>query len=151
MPFVILSVMPVEKESLTQQNHYSHPFCLIIYGHNGPFLFFGPGDMALVFVFSQIMCATVHKRTLVITSLNVTAHIRALQTRCLKWHYMTKRHIIWKGKNQDRLASVADPDPGSGAFLTPGSGIGNRFFPDPGSRIPDPTPIFSRAQWQFFG
>jgi hypothetical protein len=30
-----------------------------------------------------------------------------------------------------------DPDPpGSGAFLTPGSGIRNRFFPDPGSRIP---------------
>jgi hypothetical protein len=27
-------------------------------------------------------------------------------------------------------------DPGSGAFLTPGSGIG--FFPDPGSRISDP-------------
>jgi hypothetical protein len=36
--------------------------------------------------------------------------------------------------------SVADPDPGSGigAFLTPGSGIQNRFFPDPGSRISDP-------------
>jgi hypothetical protein len=30
--------------------------------------------------------------------------------------------------------SVADPDPGSGAFLTPGSGIG--FF-----QIPDPKPI----------
>jgi hypothetical protein len=29
-------------------------------------------------------------------------------------------------------------DPGSGAFLTPGSGIRNRFYPDPGSRIPDP-------------
>ncbi len=44
-------------------------------------------------------------------------------------------------------SSVADPDPGSGAFLTPGSGSGirNRFFPDPGSRIPDPKPIFSRA------
>jgi hypothetical protein len=28
--------------------------------------------------------------------------------------------------------SVADPDPRSGAFLTPGSGIG--FFPDPGSQ-----------------
>jgi hypothetical protein len=42
--------------------------------------------------------------------------------------------------------SVADPDPGSGAFLTPGSGIRNRFFPDPGSRIPDPKPIFLRAQ-----
>jgi hypothetical protein len=25
-------------------------------------------------------------------------------------------------------------DPGSGAFLTPGSGIWNRFFPDPGSQ-----------------
>ncbi len=36
--------------------------------------------------------------------------------------------------------SVADPDPGSGAFLTPGSGI-----PDLGSRIPDPKPIFLRA------
>jgi hypothetical protein len=34
------------------------------------------------------------------------------------------------------FSSVADPDPGSGAFLTPGSGIG--VFPDPGSRIPDP-------------
>ncbi len=29
---------------------------------------------------------------------------------------------------------VADPDPVSGAFLTPGSGIRNRFFPDPGSQ-----------------
>jgi hypothetical protein len=28
-------------------------------------------------------------------------------------------------------SSVADPDPGSGAFLTPGSGIRNGFFPDP--------------------
>jgi hypothetical protein len=38
------------------------------------------------------------------------------------------------------LAIVADPDPGSGAFLTPGpgSGIRNRFFPDLGSRIPNP-------------
>jgi hypothetical protein len=29
--------------------------------------------------------------------------------------------------------SVADP--GSGAFLTPGSGIRDRFFPDPGFQI----------------
>ncbi len=41
--------------------------------------------------------------------------------------------------------SVADPDPGSGAFLTPGSSIHYRFFPDPGSRIPDPKPTFLRA------
>jgi hypothetical protein len=31
-------------------------------------------------------------------------------------------------------ASVADPDPGSGAFLTPGSGIRKGFIPDPGSQ-----------------
>jgi hypothetical protein len=31
-------------------------------------------------------------------------------------------------------------DPGSGTFLTPGSGIRNRFFPDPGSQN-----IFLRA------
>ena len=36
-------------------------------------------------------------------------------------------------------------DRGSGAFLTPGPGIQNRFFPDPGSRIPDPNPYF----WEF--
>jgi hypothetical protein len=42
-------------------------------------------------------------------------------------------------------SSVADPDPGSGAFLTPGSGIRNRIFPVPGSRIPDPKPIYLRA------
>ncbi len=35
--------------------------------------------------------------------------------------------------NDTLESSVADPDPGSGTFLTPGSGIQNRFFPDPGS------------------
>jgi hypothetical protein len=47
-----------------------------------------------------------------------------------------------------KLASEQCADPGSGAFLTPGpgSGIRSRFFPDPGSRIPDPKPIFLRAQ-----
>ncbi len=33
-------------------------------------------------------------------------------------------------------------DPGSGTFLPPGSGIRNRFFPDPGCRIP---PLLLRA------
>ncbi len=50
--------------------------------------------------------------------------------------------------------SVADPDPGSGAFLTPGSGIRNRFFPDPGSRISDPgsqTHIFEGFSDNFLG
>ncbi len=35
---------------------------------------------------------------------------------------------------QGFIPSVADPDPGSVAFLTPGSGILDRFFPDPGSQ-----------------
>jgi hypothetical protein len=35
-------------------------------------------------------------------------------------------------------SSVADPDPGSGAFLTPGSGIGFFRISDLGSRIPNP-------------
>ncbi len=56
------------------------------------------------------------------------------------------------------LSSVADPDPGSGAFLTldpdPGSGIRNRFFsgsqiPDLGSRIP--TPYFLELSDKFLG
>jgi hypothetical protein len=47
--------------------------------------------------------------------------------------------------------SVADPNPGSSAFLTPGpgSGIRNRFFPDPGSRIP--TPYFLELSEHFLG
>jgi hypothetical protein len=34
----------------------------------------------------------------------------------------------------DPPGSVADPDPGSGAFLTPGSGIQKKISPDPGFR-----------------
>ncbi len=46
-------------------------------------------------------------------------------------------------------SSVADPDPGSGAFLTPGpgSGILNRFFS--GSRIP--TSYFLEVNDKFLG
>jgi hypothetical protein len=40
---------------------------------------------------------------------------------------------------------IRDRDPGSGAFLTPGSGIRNRFFPDPGSLISD-----ARSQTHIF-
>ena len=43
----------------------------------------------------------------------------------------------WTRKISEHESSVADP--GSRAFLTPGSGI------------PDPKPIFLRAWWQFFG
>ena len=45
--------------------------------------------------------------------------------------------------------SVADPDPGSGAFFTHGSGIRNVFFPDLGSRIP--RPYFEEFFDNFFG
>ncbi len=56
--------------------------------------------------------------------------------------YTRQTCLIVKGFAFD---SVAGPDPGSGAFLTPGSGIRNRFFPDLGSRILDPKPIYFRA------
>ncbi len=39
--------------------------------------------------------------------------------------------------------SVADRDPETGSFSTPGSGIRNRYFS--GSRIPDRKPLFLRA------
>jgi hypothetical protein len=38
--------------------------------------------------------------------------------------------------------SVADPDPGSGAFLTRGSGMGRSQHPDPGSGMNNPDHIF---------
>ncbi len=43
-------------------------------------------------------------------------------------------HLFSK-KKQSESISVADPDPGSSAFLTPGSGIRNGFVPAPGSRF----------------
>ena len=53
--------------------------------------------------------------------------------------FQTAQHLYEKREGSGSvplsLTSVADPDPGSGAFLTPGSGIRNRFFPDPGSQI----------------
>jgi hypothetical protein len=50
------------------------------------------------------------------------------------------------------VGNVADPDPGSGAFFTPGSGIGFFRILDPGSRIPDPKPmVFLRAWLKFLG
>jgi hypothetical protein len=36
--------------------------------------------------------------------------------------------------NLKTVLRIRIQDPGSGAFLTPGSGIRNRFFPDPGSQ-----------------
>ncbi len=40
--------------------------------------------------------------------------------------------VIFKAGVYPFFSSVADTDSGSFAFLTPGSGIRNRFFPDPG-------------------
>jgi hypothetical protein len=45
--------------------------------------------------------------------------------------------------------SVKDPDPGFGAFLTPGPGSGKGFFPHPGSRIP--TPYILELSDKFLG
>ncbi len=50
--------------------------------------------------------------------------------------------------NVDVASSVADPDPGSGAYLTPDPGSGVGFFRIPDS---DPKPIFWELEWQCFG
>ncbi len=52
------------------------------------------------------------------------------------------------------LVSVADPDPGSGAFLTPGSGIRDPGWvesqhPDPGSGMNNPDHIFQSLETIF--
>jgi hypothetical protein len=52
--------------------------------------------------------------------------------------------------------TVSVADPGSGAFLTSGSGIRNRFFQGPGSRIPVfgsriPNPYFLELSDNFSG
>jgi hypothetical protein len=52
-----------------------------------------------------------------------------------------QKKVSFLGKNLNRGTkmfryvdtSVADPDPGSGTFLPPGSGIGFFRIPDPGS------------------
>ncbi len=66
-----------------------------------------------------------------------------LNSPCVIPSYLTK-------SERGPPSSVADPDPGSGASLTSGSGIQNRFFPgsriDPGSQ----THIFESLV-TFFG
>jgi hypothetical protein len=48
-------------------------------------------------------------------------------------------------RNTEAFKQCCGSGSGIGAFLTPGSGIRNRFIQDPGSRIPDPKLIFLRA------
>jgi hypothetical protein len=59
--------------------------------------------------------------------------------------YLRIRRDSKSGKKQEQhsvarshIFSSADPDPVSGAYLSPVSGIRNRFFPDPGYRISKP-------------
>jgi hypothetical protein len=48
-------------------------------------------------------------------------------------------HNAFGGKLRVKNAlTISVPDPGSSAILPQGSGIRDDFFPDPGSRIPDP-------------
>jgi hypothetical protein len=76
-------------------------------------------------------------------------------------YYFVNSQTMDRCGKKKQSTSVADPDPGSGAFLTPGSGIRNRFFPDPGSesfnqqskkirKYPDPDPDTNNRS-QFYG
>ncbi len=68
------------------------------------------------------------------------------------WSNSRQRMLKFRSDTPIGYCTVADPDPGSSAFLTPGpgSGIQNKFFPDLGSRIP--TQIFeSLVTIEIFG
>ncbi len=46
---------------------------------------------------------------------------------------MLRSHVqVQSWRNTSSPISAADPDPGSGGFLTPGSGMGKNQDPDPG-------------------
>jgi len=49
-----------------------------------------------------------------------------------------KKLIVWRVKKVSR--NVADPDPGSGAFLNPGTGMGKKSRSGSGMNIPDHIP-----------
>jgi hypothetical protein len=64
------------------------------------------------------------------------------------------RHAVWL--NFHLVLRIWIRDPGSGAFLTPGSRVRNCFFsgsriPNPWSRIPDPNPHFWELTDNFLG
>jgi hypothetical protein len=62
--------------------------------------------------------------------------------------HFARRQIDYNMDRPVHRTSVADPDPGSGAFWTPGpgSGIRNGFIPDPGSQ----THIFLSLMTNFW-
>jgi hypothetical protein len=53
--------------------------------------------------------------------------------------------------NKKIRSSVADPDPGSGAFLTPGSGMGRKSAFGSGIRDEQPGSYFLELRNHFFG
>jgi hypothetical protein len=50
--------------------------------------------------------------------------------------------ISWQEGKIYTDGSVADPDPGLGVFVTPGSGMGESQHPDPGTGMNNPDHIF---------
>ncbi len=80
-------------------------------------------------------------------------YLQSIKTKCSKKSRKIRRNILKQcvledlsltippdvvPKNKQNLHCSNVADPGSGAFWTHGSGIQNRFFPDPWSQISDP-------------
>jgi hypothetical protein len=67
--------------------------------------------------------------------------------------YETSRQQFLGLPDPDLLVrgSVADPDPGSGAFLTPGSGMGRKSASRSGIRDEQPGSYFLELRNHFFG
>ncbi len=57
----------------------------------------------------------------------------------------TSRHVtrcVWDNSGYFPVLRIRIRDPGLGAFLTPGSGMGESQHPDPGSGMNNPDHIF---------
>jgi hypothetical protein len=64
-------------------------------------------------------------------------HLRLLRDPLEKMIWISLSKDVWKNENRNWHDSVADPDPGSGAFLTPGSGMGKKMRSWSGMNISD--------------
>ena len=71
---------------------------------------------------------------------------RAENKECISLSTLNSQTMDRCGKKK-QSTNVADPDPGSGAFLTPGSEIRNRFVLDPG--FPNSFLGPKKSHWKF--
>jgi hypothetical protein len=114
----------------------------------------------LAFYIFEIMCVLLYTKQF----RNHTEYNSARKKLTPSMHYCFLKRENYSSKKatvDQRVfllkTSVADPDPGSGAFLTPGSGIRNTGwvknqdpYPDPGSGMNNPDHISESLETMFW-